>query len=130
MSDSISRLLTPIRNALKAKHEQVDVPFSAIGENIARILQQEGYIWTSTIAAVDSHNILRITLKYDQEKKSAIERIVQVSSPGRRMYVQKEEVPRVKNGLGIAILSTSKGLLTDRKAREIGVGGEVICYIW
>ena len=130
MADTISELLTRTRNALSAKHEYADVPYSSINEKIAQILKEEGYILGNKTAKVKGHDVLRILLKYDSEGAPVIEGIRQISTPGRRIYVKKEKIPRVKNGLGIAILSSSKGLVTDRKARELGIGGEVVCYIW
>jgi len=130
MADMISELLTRTRNALRAKHEYADVPYSSFNEKIAQILMEEGYILGSKTAKVKDHDIIRILLKYDGEGTPVIEGIRQISTPGRRIYVKKDKIPRVKNGLGIAILSSSKGLVTDRKARELGLGGEVVCYIW
>jgi len=130
MTDPISELLTRTRNALSAKHEYADVPYSSNIEKIAQILKEEGYILGSKTEKIEGHDVLRILLKYDGEGTSVIEGIRQISTPGRRIYVKKEKIPRVKNGLGIAILSSSKGLVTDRKARELGIGGEVVCFIW
>jgi len=130
MADTISELLTRTRNALSAKHEYADVPYSSTNEKIAQILKEEGYILGSKTEKIGDHDVLKILLKYDGEGTPVIEGIRQVSTPGRRIYVKKDKIPKVKNGLGIAIISSFKGLVTDRKAREFGVGGEVVCYIW
>ena len=131
MTDPIADFLTRVRNALSSEHgHYVDVPFSRMTAGIADILQDEGYIKGCKTMEANGRYILRILMKYDASGKNVIANLLRVSTPGRRDYVGKEKIPRVRNGLGVAILSTSKGLLTDRKARELGVGGEVMCYIW
>ena len=130
MTDPIADMLTRIRNALMAKHEQVEMPSSKLKLEIARILKAEGYIKNFKIIQEGKKEYLRIFLKYDEEKKPAIVGLERVSKPGRRVYVGVEGIPSVRRGLGIAILSTSKGVLTDQQARKMRVGGEVICKVW
>jgi len=128
MHDPIADFLTRIRNAQKAEHETVDIPHSKMKEAIARILQREGYITRYEVLG-DKIKTLRITLKY-HGRRGVIEGLKRVSKPGLRQYVSADEIPRVLGGLGIAILSTSKGIMTDREARRANVGGEVLCYVW
>jgi small subunit ribosomal protein S8 len=123
-------MLTRIRNANHAKHEFVDIPASKIKKEIANILLEEGYIKGFDVIDDGKQGIIRVELKYQQNKERVITGIKRISKPGLRVYVGKEETPRVLGGLGIAILSTSKGIVTDKKARTQGVGGEVICYVW
>ncbi len=130
MTDPIADMLTRIRNALMAKHEQVEMPSSKIKLEIARILKAEGYIKNFKVIQEGRKEYLRIFLKYDEEKRPAIAGLERVSKPGRRVYVGVEDIPSVRRGLGIAILSTSKGVLTDQQARKMRVGGEVICKVW
>jgi len=131
MTDPIADMLTRIRNAMNARIDVVEVPASKIKEGILRILKQEGYIRDYERVEDGKQGILRVYLKYDPRlKKFAIEGLKRISKPGRRVYVSKDEIPRVLSGYGIAIISTSKGLMTDREARREGVGGEVICYVW
>lgn len=130
MTDPIADMLTRIRNALMAGKEKVDVPASALKEGIARILRDEGYIINYRMIEDTKQGVIRITLKYGEPDAPAIEKLQRISKPGRRVYVGVREVPRVLNGLGIAILSTSKGILTDRESKVQNVGGEVLCYIW
>ena len=129
MTDPIADMLTRIRNGNMKKHESVEVPASNMKKNLARILLDEGYIKGFTVVEDNKQGMITIDLKYvdDQRVISGLKRI---SKPGRRVYVRANEVPRVLDGLGMAILSTSHGVLTDKQAREQGVGGEVICYIW
>lgn len=129
-SDPISDMLTRIRNANLAFHESVEIPASKIKTEIARILKEEGYINDFVVDSSSGNDVLRIFLKYGPKKEQIITGIKRVSKPGRRVYVGKDKIPRVLRGLGIAIISTSKGLLTDKEARKLGEGGEVICYIW
>ncbi|ACJ75674.1 30S ribosomal protein S8 [Thermosipho africanus H17ap60334] len=132
-SDPIADMLTRIRNANVALKEQVDVPASNLKKEIAEILKREGFIKDYTYIEDGKQGIIRIHMKYKgtrRNRERVIHGIVRVSKPGRRIYVGKDNLPKVKNGLGIAILTTSKGVLTDKQAREIGVGGEVIAYIW
>jgi len=130
MTDPIADMLTRIRNANHAKHEFVDIPASKIKKEIANILLEEGYIKGFDVIDDGKQGIIRVELKYQQNKERVITGIKRISKPGLRVYVGKEETPRVLGGLGIAILSTSKGIVTDKKARTQGVGGEVICYVW
>lgn len=130
MTDPIADYLTRIRNALKAKHTKVDVPYSKLKEEVTRILLEYRYIQNYLNIDDGKQGMIRIYLKYDEDEKSVISSIKRISKPGLRKYVNANEIPRVLNNLGIAILSTSKGVVTDREARQFGVGGEVLCYIW
>ena len=129
-TDPIADMLTRIRNANSAKHKTVDVPASNMKTAIAEILFKEGYIKSFELISNENQGIIRITLKYDEKGTRVIDGIKRISKPGLRVYEGKEELPRVLNGLGIAIISTSKGLKTDKEAREAGMGGEVLAYIW
>ena len=129
-TDPIADMLTRIRNANSAKHKTVDVPASKMKTAIAEILFKEGYIKSFELISNENQGIIRITLKYDEKGTRVIDGIKRISKPGLRVYAGKEELPRVLNGLGIAIISTSKGLKTDQEAREAGMGGEVLAYIW
>ena len=130
ISDVIADMLTRIRNANDAKHETVDVPASNMKKAIADILVAEGYIRSYQIIADGRQGIIRITLKYGKGKTKTIQGLRRVSKPGLRIYSNCEDMPKVLGGLGIAIVSTSKGIMTDKKARELGVGGEVIAFVW
>ncbi len=130
ITDAIADLLTRIRNASSAKHESVDIPASNIKRSIAQILLEEGYIRSFDEINDGKQGIIRISLKYAQNKKNVITGIKRISKPGLRVYANKEELPKVLGGLGVAIISTSKGVMTDRKARKEGVGGEVLAFIW
>ena len=129
-TDPIADMLTRIRNANSAKHKTVDVPASKMKTAIAEILFKEGYIKAFELIKNENQGIVRITLKYDEKGTRVIDGIKRISRPGLRVYAGKEELPKVLNGLGIAIISTSKGLKTDKEAREAGMGGEVLAYIW
>ncbi|MCK9251632.1 MAG: 30S ribosomal protein S8 [Clostridiaceae bacterium] len=129
ITDSIADMLTRIRNAGTAGHTQCEVPASSVKKAIAQILLEEGYISRVEAIADDKQGKLRITLKY-AAKKPIISGIKRISRPGLRVYANKDELPRVLGGLGIAVISTSKGIMTDKKARETGVGGEVLAYVW
>ena len=129
-TDPIADMLTRIRNANSAKHKTVDVPSSKMKTAIAEILFKEGYIKSFEIISDENQGIIRITLKYDEKGARVIDGIRRISKPGLRVYANKEELPRVLNGLGTAIISTSQGLKTDKEAREAGIGGEVLAYIW
>ncbi len=130
MTDPIADMLTRIRNALMRKKEKVDIPMSFIKEGIARILKDEGYIKDYRILKDNKQGVLRITLKYAEPETPAIVHLERISKPGRRVYVGSKNIPKVLNGLGIAILSTSRGVITNRDSRRMNVGGEVLCYIW
>ncbi|MCM1185035.1 MAG: 30S ribosomal protein S8 [Lachnoclostridium sp.] len=131
MSDPIADMLTRIRNANTAKHDTVDVPSSKMKLAIADILLEEGYIKKYDIIDEGSYKSIRITLKYGANKnEKIISGIKRISKPGRRVYVGKEDLPKVLGGLGIAIVSTNQGVLTDKKARELQVGGEVLAFVW
>ena len=130
ITDPIADMLTRIRNANSAKHKTVDVPNSKMKTAIAEILFKEGYIKSFELINNENQGIIRITLKYDEKGARVIDGIKRISKPGLRVYAGKEELPRVLNGLGTAIISTSKGLKTDKEAREAGMGGEVLAYIW
>ena len=129
-TDPIADMLTRIRNAGQAKFKTVDIPASNIKKSIADILYNEGYIKSYEEIQNDNQGIIRISLKYTEKGKKVISGLKRISKPGLRIYASKDELPRVLNGLGIALISTSKGVMTDKKARELGVGGEVLAYIW
>jgi small subunit ribosomal protein S8 len=130
MTDPIADLLTRIRNANVVRHEIVEVPSSTIKKEIANIMLQEGYLKN-----IEEYNdgvvpMMRLAMKYGQNKERVITGLKRISKPGLRVYSKNEDIPKVLNGLGVAIISTSKGLVADREARRLGLGGEVICYIW
>ncbi len=129
-TDPIADMLTRIRNANSAKHVTVDIPASKMKKSIAQILVDEGYIKSSEEIKDDKQGIIRVTLKYDETGKRAISGLKRISKPGLRIYVSKDELPQVLNGLGIALVSTSKGIKTDKEARKEGLGGEVLAYVW
>ena len=129
-TDPIADMLTRIRNANSAKLKTVDVPASNMKLGIAEILFKEGYIKSFEEIKDDNQGIIRITLKYDEKGTRVIDGLRRISKPGLRVYASKEDLPQVLNGLGIAIISTSKGLKTDKEARQLGVGGEVLAYVW
>ena len=130
ISDTIADMLTRIRNATSAKHDTVDVPASNMKKSIAQILMDEGYIKNFTVIDDGKHGVIRITLKYGENKVPAIQGLRRVSKPGLRIYTNVEDMPKVLRGLGVAIISTSKGVMTDRQARKEKVGGEVLAFIW
>ena len=130
ITDPIADMLTRIRNAGAARHETVDVPASKMKTSIAQILLDEGYIKSFEIVDNGNQGIIRITLKYGANRQRAITGIKRVSKPGLRVYAGAQELPRVLRGLGIAIVSTSRGVMTDKKARELNVGGEVLAFVW
>jgi len=130
ITDPIGDMLTRIRNGGVAKHEVVEVPASNMKKAIAKILLDEGYIKDVRLADDDKQGTLRLTLKYDTNGKQVIQGLKRISKPGLRVYANKDDIPRVLGGLGIAIVSTSKGVMTDKEARQSGVGGEVLAYIW
>ena len=123
-------MLTRIRNANTSKHKTVDIPASNMKKAIANILFEEGYIKAVEEISNENQGIIRITLKYDEKGARVIEGIKRISKPGLRVYASKEELPQVLNGLGIALISTSKGIKTDKEARKEGLGGEVLAYVW
>jgi len=130
MTDPIADLLTRVRNANSARHDVVEVPSSKVKKAVANILLEEGYV-----KGIEEYNdgvvpMMRIALKYGSNKEKVITGLKRISKPGLRVYCKAEEVPKVLNGLGVAVISTSKGVLADREARKLGLGGEVICYIW
>lgn len=130
MTDPIADMLTRIRNGNNVKHESVDIPASNIKKEIARILLDEGFIKGYDVIEDGKQGIIRIELKYGSNNEKVISGIKRISKPGLRVYVRNNEIPRVLGGLGIAILSTSKGIMTDKQARKEGIGGEVLCYVW
>ena len=130
ITDVIADMLTRIRNANAAKHEKVDIPNSNMKKAIAQILLDEGYIKAYEIVDNGNQGIIRVTLKYGPNKQRIIQGIRRVSKPGLRIYTSCEEIPHVMHGLGVAIVSTSKGIMTDRAARKANVGGEVLAFIW
>ena len=130
ITDTIADLLTRIRNASSAKHETVEVPASNMKKAICQILVDEGYVKSFTVSEDGKQGMIKIVLKYTENKMPAIKGLRRVSKPGLRIYSKAEELPRVMKGLGIAIMSTSKGVMTDKQARKEHVGGEVLAYIW
>ena len=129
-TDPIADMLTRIRNAITAKHEVVKVPFSNEKKAIIDILQSEGYIVNAEVIEENGFPVVLITIKYDHKGGSVIQGLRRISKPGLRVYAPCDKLPRVINGLGISIISTNKGILTDKKAREAGVGGEVLAFVW
>ena len=130
MTDPVADFLTRLRNANSAFHEEINLPYSKLKANIAEILKAEGYIAAITITDAEVGKNMHVELKYGPNRERSISGIKRVSKPGLRVYAKSTEIPRVLGGLGIAILSTSSGLLTDRQATKKGVGGEVIAYVW
>ena len=130
MTDPIADMLTRIRNGLSAKFEAVDIPSSRMKLEIARILKAEGYIKNYKLTPDEKQGVLKVFLKYGDDKRGTIVEIKRVSKPGRRVYAPTDEIPVIKNGLGISILSTSKGVMSDKDARQEKVGGEIICTVW
>ena len=130
MTDPIADMLTRLRNANQAYHDSVSMPYSKLKQGVAEILKQEGYIRDYAVSKVDVGSKLTIVLKYGPNRKRTISGVRRISKPGLRVYAKKESLPRVLGGLGIAIISTSTGLLTDRAAHKAGIGGEVVAYIW
>ena len=129
-TDPIADMLTRIRNANSEKIKTVDIPASNMKKSIAEILFSEGYIKSYEEISTDNQGIIRINLKYTEKGQKVISGLKRISKPGLRIYASKDELPKVLNGLGIALISTSKGIMTDKKARQLGVGGEVLAYIW
>ena len=129
-TDPIADMLTRMRNAASSKHKTVDIPASNMKKAIAEILFKEGYIKAYEEISNETQGIIRISLKYDEKGNKVIAGLKRISKPGLRVYAAKDELPRVLNGLGIALISTSKGIMTDKQARQEGIGGEVLAYIW
>ena len=130
MTDPIADLLTRIRNANQKAFEKLEVPHSKFKEQIVRILKDEGYLKDYRILKDQGRSVLKISMKYGDREKRIITRLERVSRPSRRIYVGHDEIPRVQGGVGVAIISTPRGVMTDRQARAAGVGGEVVCYVW
>ena len=130
MTDPIADMLTRIRNSLMARQRQVLMPSSNMKVAIARVLKQEGFVRHFDVNKQVPQPVLRIILKYDDKREPVVHGLKRVSKPGRRIYANSQEIPRVQSGMGVAIISTSRGVVTDREARRLGVGGEVVCYIW
>ncbi|MDI6853384.1 MAG: 30S ribosomal protein S8 [Deltaproteobacteria bacterium] len=130
MTDPLADMLSRIRNAGRAGHDKVDIPASRMKIALARIFKEEGFIKNYKVIKDNRQGILRVYIRYDDSQKPLIQRIERVSRPGLRVYVGYEDLPRVQGGLGVAVISTSKGVITDRQARKLKVGGEVLCQIW
>jgi len=130
MTDPVADMLTRIRNANTVGHSTVDIPASKVKKSIAEILQKEGYIKGFNIIEDGKQGIIRVQMKYGADKEKVISGLKKISKPGLKVYAKSDEVPKVLGGLGIAIISTSNGIISDKEARKLGVGGEVICYVW
>lgn len=130
MSDPLADMLTRIRNGVQVKFPSVDMPLSNVKKNVAKILKEEGYINDYHIIDDGLQGSLRVDLKYDQNDRGVITGLRRVSKPGRRVYVKADKIPKVMSGLGISVISTSKGVITDMDARKQGVGGEILCEVW
>ena len=129
-TDPVADFLARIRNAIRARHQKLDVPASKLKAEIARILKEEGYISNFKPTEEEGHKVIRVYLKYGSNNEAAISNVERVSRPGCRVYVRRTEIPRVLGGLGINILTTPKGVMTGRQARKQGLGGEVLCQVW
>lgn len=130
LTDPIADMLTRMRNTLLIRTEKVDIPASRMKVELAKILKEEGFIKSYKIIKDKKQGMLRITLKYTPDNSPVISGLKRISKPGRRIYAGKDEVPKVMDGVGVAVISTSKGVLTDKACRREGVGGEVLCYVW
>jgi len=130
MTDPIADMLTRLRNANTARHDETEIPASRLKEDIARILQEEGYIKGYRYIEDRKQGMLRVYLKYSSDRQRVISGIKRVSKPGRRVHVRKDKLPRVLNGLGTSIISTSRGVMTAAQCKHEGIGGEVVCYVW
>ncbi|MGO4514652.1 30S ribosomal protein S8 [Terriglobus sp. 2YAB30_2] len=130
LTDPVADFLTRIRNAIRARHQKLDVPASKLKAEIARILKEEGYIANYKTSDEEGRTVLRVYLKYGVNNEAAIQNLERVSRPGCRVYVGRDEIRRVQGGLGISIITTPKGLMTGRQARKEGVGGELLCNVW
>jgi len=130
MTDPIADMLTRIRNANMVRHTSVDIPASNVKKRLAEILLGEGFIKGFDVIDDDKQGIIRVEMKYGESKERVITGLKRISKPGLRVYAKRNEIPKVLGGLGIAVISTSNGVITDKEARKLGVGGEVVCYIW
>ena len=130
MTDPVADMLTRIRNAAQAGHKDLIIPASGLKEQLARVLKEEGYIKDFSMTKDTKQGLLKVVLKYAEDEKSVITKISRISKPGLRRYVGKDDIPKVLNGLGVSILSTSSGIMTDKSARKLGVGGELLCLVY
>lgn len=130
MTDPIADMLTRIRNAALARHDRTEMPYSALKQHIATVLKGEGYVDDVRVSEGEGPKLLTVILRYGRDRQSAIDGISRVSAPGRRVYVRHDRIPRVRSGMGISILSTSRGVMTDKEARKQRVGGELLCEVW
>jgi small subunit ribosomal protein S8 len=130
LTDPISDLITRLRNGAMARHERVEMPHSHLKHNIVQVLKGEGFVDDVRVSEGDGPKLLTVVLRYGRDRSSAIDGVRRVSAPGRRVYVRFDRIPRVRSGMGVSILSTSKGVMTDREARKQRVGGELLCEIW
>ena len=130
MTDPIADMLTRIRNASMARHDRTEMPYSRLKEHVARVLKSEGFVDDVRVSEGEGHKQLTVVLRYGSDKQSALDGVRRVSTPGRRVYVRHDRIPRVLSGMGVSILSTSHGVMTDKDARKQRVGGELICEVW
>jgi len=130
MTDPIGDMLTRIRNGILSRKDKVEIPASNLKERVAELLRDEGYVDAVTRSDSDTGSVLSVTLRYGADNQSAIQSLRRISRPGQRKYVNSVSIPKVRSGLGLSILSTSRGVLTDRQARKLGVGGELLCEVW
>jgi len=130
MTDPIADMLTRIRNAALARHDRTEMPYSRLKEHVARVLKSEGFVDDVRVSEGEGHKQLTVILRYGRDKQSALDGVRRVSTPGRRVYVRHDRIPRVLSGMGVSILSTSHGVMTDKDARKQRVGGELICEVW
>ena len=130
MTDPIADMLTRIRNAALARHDRTEMPYSRLKEHVARVLKSEGFVDDVRVSEGEGHKQLTVVLRYGRDKQSALDGVRRISTPGRRVYVRHDRIPRVLSGMGVSILSTSHGVMTDKDARKQRVGGELICEVW
>ncbi|MBL8633873.1 MAG: 30S ribosomal protein S8 [Myxococcales bacterium] len=130
MTDPIGDMLTRIRNGILSRKDKVEIPASNLKERVAELLRDEGYVDAVTRSDSDTGSVLSVTLRYGADNQSAIQALRRISRPGQRKYVSSDSIPKVRSGLGLSILSTSRGVMTDRQARKLGVGGELLCEVW
>jgi len=130
MTDPIADMLTRIRNASLARHDRTEMPYSRLKEHVARVLKSEGFVDDVRVSDGEGHKQLTVVLRYGRDKQSALDGVRRISTPGRRVYVRHDRIPRVLAGMGVSILSTSHGVMTDKDARKQKVGGELICEVW